>query len=149
MLPEYIFGADHEAVQTVNLSCILLVNFCISCLLSDSINYSCTLLKITVSFLTMHHVNKRSIIQCITIILPSQPVTIFDHMQIITMWTLGRIDAMHKNFSIMLALFLMLTSAYYAQNYVGIIGAGLTYIHTYVRTLHTYIHTYIHTHIHT
>ena len=80
----------------------------------------------------MHHVNKRSIIiiQCVTMILPAQPVTIFDHMQIISMWTLGRIDAMYKNFSIMLVLCLMLISAFYAQNYASIIGAGCSIIYS-------------------
>ena len=42
------------------------------------------------------------------------------------MRTLGRVGAMHNNFTIMLALCLMLFSTYYAHNYTGIIGTGLS-----------------------
>ena len=39
-----------------------------------------------------------NIIQCIAMISPVQRVTILDHMQIITMWTLGE-GAMGKKFT--------------------------------------------------
>ena len=75
----------------------------------------------------MHHHDdsRRNIIQCITKISPAQQVTILNHVQIITMRTLGGVGAMHKNLPIMLALCLLLFSTYYAQNYASIIGAGL------------------------
>ena len=47
----------------------------------------------------MHHVDKRNIIQFITMISPAQRVAIFDHVQIITMQTLGGVGSMHKNFT--------------------------------------------------
>ena len=77
----------------------------------------------------MHDVDKGNIIQCITMISPVQQITILDHVQIITMWTLGRVGTMHKNFtySIMLGVF----STNCTQNYASIIGTGL-YITEYL-----------------
>ena len=76
-------------------------------LLSDSINHSCTSLKsLSVSWPCI--MLTKNIIQCITMVSSAQPIIIFNQMQIITIWALGRVDAMHKNFPNMLALCLML-----------------------------------------
>ena len=74
----------------------------------------------------IHHTDRRNTIQCITTISPMQPITILAHLQIKTMWSLGRIGAMRIfHLRTMLALCLMLFSAYYAHNYAGIIGTGI------------------------
>ena len=57
-----------------------------------------------------------------------------DHVQIITMQTLGGVGAMHKNFTYLPALCMLEAFFYlrtfYAQNYDGIIGAGLQLSYT-------------------
>ena len=66
-------------------------------------------------------------------ILPAQQVTILDHVQITTMCTLGvgrRSNAQYL--PILLAIFSMLFSTYYTQNYAGIIGTGLMYAQSYI-----------------
>ena len=76
---------------------------------------------------SIHHINRRNTIKCITTISPIQRITIVVHMQIITMrrWRLCTVHFSTYR-RIMLALWLMLFSTYYAQNYAGIIAAGLT-----------------------
>ena len=47
----------------------------------------------------MHHVDKKSIIQCIAMTLPAHQITILNHVQIITMQMLGAVGTLHKNFA--------------------------------------------------
>ena len=49
---------------------------------------------------------------------------------------------MLEGLPIMLALCFMLWHAYYAQNYAGIIDAGLTYASSYIQTLTSIIRLY-------
>ena len=63
---------------------------------------------------------------------PIQPITILTHVQMVV----TRRNRRNAHFSpIMLTLCLMLFSTYYAQNYAGIIGAGLPEISQLLRIL--------------